>query len=51
MNVSEPCTLFFTEKFLNYLMFHYAAVWDVLLKICVLPKHADKESLAKSDGG
>jgi hypothetical protein len=50
MNVSELYTLFSTEKFLSYLMFHYAAVWDILLKICVLPKHIDKESIPKSDG-
>jgi hypothetical protein len=51
MNVSEPYTLFSTEKFLIYVMFHYAAGWDELLKICVIPKHTDKESIAKSDGG
>ena len=32
-------------------MFPYAALWDVLLKKYVLPKHTDKESIAKSDGG
>lgn len=32
-------------------MFHYAAVWDLLLKMCVLAKHTGKESIAKSNGG
>jgi len=50
MDVSEPYTLFSTEKFLSCVMFHYAAVWDVLLKICVLAKQTD-ESIARNNGG
>jgi hypothetical protein len=51
MNVSEPYTLLSTEKFLSYIMFHYAAVWDLLLKICVTAKLTVKEIIAKSDVG
>jgi len=46
----NPTPCFQLRNYLIYVMFHYAAEWDVLLKICVVPKRTDKESIAKSDG-